>query len=136
MEAEALWLGYVAVAQLNLGKLSAAQETADQAITVAQRRGTRSFEIPAQLARARVLAQSEGGGAAREISAALTRVESLIEETGARGYRPFVYEERAELARLLGDEATQQRELREAHRLYTEMGATGHAERLAKELGL
>jgi predicted amidophosphoribosyltransferase len=26
------------------------------------------------------------------------------------------------------------RELREAHRLYTEMGATGHAERLAKEL--
>ena len=28
------------------------------------------------------------------------------------------------------------RELREAHRLYTEMGATGHAERLARELGL
>ena len=33
-----------------------------------------------------------------------------------------------------GDDATQERELREAHRLYTEMGATGHAERLAREL--
>jgi hypothetical protein len=28
------------------------------------------------------------------------------------------------------------RELHEAHRLFTEMGATGDAERLAKELGL
>jgi len=28
------------------------------------------------------------------------------------------------------------RELREAHRLFTDMGAIGHAERLAKELGL
>jgi hypothetical protein len=26
--------------------------------------------------------------------------------------------------------------LREARRLYTEMGATGHAERLARELGI
>ncbi len=34
------------------------------------------------------------------------------------------------------DEAGRERELREAHRLFTEIGATGHAERLAKELGL
>jgi hypothetical protein len=32
--------------------------------------------------------------------------------------------------------AARERELREAHRLYTEMDATGHAERLARELGL
>ena len=49
---------------------------------------------------------------------------------------PQVHEERAELARLRGDDATRERELREAHRLYTEMGATGHAERLAQKLGL
>jgi hypothetical protein len=36
-----------------------------------------------------------------------------------------------ELARLLGDEVTWERELREAHRLFTEMGATGHAERIS-----
>ncbi len=29
-----------------------------------------------------------------------------------------------------------ERALRNAHRLYTEIGATGHAQRLAKELGL
>jgi hypothetical protein len=39
------------------------------------------------------------------------------------------------LARILRDDATADRELREAHRLYTEMGATGHAERIAAELG-
>jgi len=37
---------------------------------------------------------------------------------------------------LRGGTAACERELREAHRLYTEMGATGHAERLAEELGL
>ncbi len=54
---------------------------------------------------------------------------------GARVYRPQVCEERAELARLRSDEAACTRELREALRLYTEMGATGHAERLAREQG-
>jgi hypothetical protein len=44
--------------------------------------------------------------------------------------------ERAELSRLRGDGGASERDLREAHRLFTEMGATGHAERLARELGL
>jgi len=48
----------------------------------------------------------------------------------ARAYAPLIHVERAELARLLGDEAGYQRELREAHRLFVEMGATGHAERI------
>ncbi len=39
-------------------------------------------------------------------------------------------------ARLRGDEADAEHRLRQAHRLYTAMGATGHAERLAGELGL
>ena len=43
---------------------------------------------------------------------------------------------RAALARALQRPSDANRELREAHRLYTEMGATGHAERLARELGL
>jgi hypothetical protein len=40
-----------------------------------------------------------------------------------------------ELARLLGDSATRERELREAHRLLTEMGAPIRAEQVARELG-
>jgi len=45
-----------------------------------------------------------------------------------------VHVERAALGRILGDEATRQRELREAHRLFTEMGATARAEQVVKEL--
>jgi hypothetical protein len=51
-------------------------------------------------------------------------------------FLPRIHETHARLAQLR-DEAEECRfRLREAHRLYTEMGATGHAERLAKELGL
>jgi hypothetical protein len=42
----------------------------------------------------------------------------------------------AELARLSDDKATRQRELREAHRLFTEMGAPIRAAEVARELGL
>ena len=59
----------------------------------------------------------------------------LIEETSARGYAPFVPVELGNLARLAGDEPTRQCELREAHRLFTEMGATARAEQVARELG-
>jgi hypothetical protein len=45
-----------------------------------------------------------------------------------------VYLERAELARLTGDDAARGRELREAHRLFTEMGAPLRAAELEKEL--
>jgi len=59
-----------------------------------------------------------------------------VGETEARCREPIVHEISAELARLRADEATRERELRQAHRLFAEMGATGHAERLAKELEL
>ncbi len=51
-------------------------------------------------------------------------------------YEPFLHVERAELARLTADEASRQRELREAHRLFLEIGAQIRAEQVAKELGL
>ena len=37
---------------------------------------------------------------------------------------------------VLDNKAEHERELREAHRLFTEIGATGHAERVGRELGL
>ena len=55
--------------------------------------------------------------------------------SGAKSYEPFLHVERAELARLTGDETTRQRELREAHRLFLEIGAPIRAEQVAKELG-
>ena len=57
-----------------------------------------------------------------------------MEETGARGLAPQILEVRARLAGIRGDDIEAERGLREAHRLYTEIGATGHAERLAREI--
>jgi hypothetical protein len=42
--------------------------------------------------------------------------------------------QRAELARFSDDDATRRRELREAHRLFLEVGAPIRAEQVAKEL--
>ena len=47
---------------------------------------------------------------------------------------PLVHEARAALARVCGDEAAYKRERREAERLWTEMGAHGHIERMARDL--
>jgi hypothetical protein len=48
---------------------------------------------------------------------------------------PFLQVERAELARLVGDEAQRERELGEAHQLFTEIGAPVRAAEVAKEFG-
>ena len=47
---------------------------------------------------------------------------------------PRIHEAAAELASAQGSPENRIRELREAARLYREMGATGHAERLARDL--
>jgi class 3 adenylate cyclase len=57
----------------------------------------------------------------------------LLEHCGALGIQPL--EGRAALARRVGDEAGWERSLREAERLFAEMGARPRAERLARELG-
>ena len=123
-------------AHLGLGDKSRARTMVGEAVAVARLRGTKYFECLAHLARARVLVRTEGAAASADIQTDLREAQALVEETGARSQEPFIHEERANLARLTGDDATYQRELREAHRLFTEMDATGHAERLAKEVGL
>ena len=120
-------------AQLGLGEGERARETAERAIAIAREQGTKIQQCDAQLALARALLQIEGAKARRGIEEALMDALALIEETEARSYAPFVHQERVELARLLGDDVTRERELREAHRLFVEMGATGHAERLARK---
>jgi thioesterase domain-containing protein len=128
---EARVLAGLAQAYLGRGDAARALATAEEAVAVAQRQGARTFECDAQVALARVLLRSQGAKGKREIEAALARALSLVEETGARVHEPFIRVELAELARLTGDEATRQRELREAHRLFTEMGAPLQAAKLA-----
>jgi class 3 adenylate cyclase/tetratricopeptide (TPR) repeat protein len=126
-------LAFLAEACAGLGDCARAREAAAEAIAIADREGVRSGQI--QISLARVLRSADGLAAEQEIEAALDRTLERVEETGSRVYVPPVHEERAELARLRGDDATRERELREAHRLFIEMGATGHAQRVARELG-
>jgi tetratricopeptide (TPR) repeat protein len=83
-----------------------------------------------ELAQARVLRAS---GDLATAAAALDRARAAVEATGARIYIPFVHVERAELARLRGDDAAYRRERREAQRLFTEMGAGSRAASLDRE---
>ena len=87
------------------------------------------------LVRARTLVARQGAAAAGEVEGILGEAEQLVAETGALIYLPDIHLERAELARLVGGEVGRQRELRETHRLFTEMGAPTRAEQVTLELG-
>src|SRR5262249_56332097 len=116
------------------GAPARALEAAEEAVARARERGTRPFEIRALLARAHVLTATEAAPARSRVEADLRDADAVIEATEARIFTPQVHVERAALARVLGDEPTRQRELREAHRLFTEMGATARAEQGARQL--
>ena len=92
--------------------------------------------MDALLTRAQALLSSEGAAGVAEARHAVAEAAELIDATGAHCRTPVVHEVTAEIARLLGDEATRTRELHEAHRLFVDMGASEHAERLAQETGV
>lgn len=129
-------LAAIAEAHLGLGDREKALAIAQESIALSRRLGTRLWEFPAQLVRMRAFRECQGFQAAREIEAALAETYAWIEMTGANSYEPFVHVERAELARLSDDEAVRERELREAQRLFTEIGASTRAAEVAKELRL
>jgi tetratricopeptide (TPR) repeat protein len=128
----------LAEAHLGLGQYESAKAECGEAIALARRQGTPLYECDAQLVLAGSLLRESGSHseAAGEIGAALNRVEELIDQMGAESRRPRLEELRAEHALARGNTDGRDRHLREAHRLFTEMGATGHAERIANELTL
>jgi adenylate cyclase len=131
--------GYVqagmAAAHFGLGEYRRALALAEEAIAESQLRGTRLWEFSAQLIRMRALREIRGIEAQKEIKASLAEAAAWLEMSGAKSYEPFLHVERAELARLTGDDSTRERELREARRLFTEIGAPIRAAEVAKELG-
>jgi class 3 adenylate cyclase/tetratricopeptide (TPR) repeat protein len=131
----ALHLALLADAQLGSGLRSEARASADEALASAQRQGLRGYECLARIALARILRTTEGAAARAAIESQLDASAAIVEETGAVVYAPFVLEERAALSRLQGDEVRWERELREAQRLFAEMGAPIRAEQISRELG-
>jgi tetratricopeptide (TPR) repeat protein len=127
-------LATMAAAHLGLGDREQALAFAVEAIEVCRRSGTRLWEFPAQLTRIRAFREIRGVQATKEVESALAEAEAWLERSGAKSYEPFLHVERAEVARLSGDDGMRQRELREAHRLFTEIGAPIRAKRVAKEL--
>src|SRR5262249_26280369 len=130
-------LAKMAAAHLGLGDRARALIAAEEAMAVTQRRAPRLWEVSTLFTRVSALRETQGvQGATEEIQAALGEADAWLEMSGAKSYEPFLHVERAELARLAGDEATRYPELREAHRLFIEIGAPIRAAEVAKELGL
>jgi tetratricopeptide (TPR) repeat protein len=119
---------------LGLGDPERAGALVAEGLEIARAQGNVGNETLASLAVARVLLGSEGPAAREEIEAALARARELARDTEAKAFEPLVHVELAELARQSGDQEGRERELREAHRLFTQIGATGQAERLELEL--
>jgi class 3 adenylate cyclase/tetratricopeptide (TPR) repeat protein len=124
----------LARAWLGLGELDRALEEARTAVRFTRQFGARRFEVDALVALARAQIHAGRADPNGEIAGLLDRARDLASELGARALHPQVLEARAELAATLNDTAARERHLREAHRLYTEMRATGHAERVGGEL--
>ena len=131
---EAYFVAALAEAHLGFGDAPRARELAEEAIQIAMRMQMPVAEVHAHLARARILIALDGVAAKSEIESTLDRAAALVRSTGAVSYEPQILVERARLAELSGDSAGRTDLIREAHRLFTAMGATGRAERLAREL--
>lgn len=120
-------LAHLARARLEAADPNGALVSAEEGVTVSRRQGLRVFECFALLSRAHVLSATRRSGTASDLMADLDAASALARETGTLTYEPFIREERG---RVHGDET----ELREALRLFTVIGATGHARRLEAEL--
>jgi hypothetical protein len=87
-----------------------------------------------QIAIARIKLGDGSPASQAEAANWLDQAEQVANETGNMVLVPQIWELRAALAHQQADERAHQTALREALRLYREMGATRHAERLAKAL--
>jgi tetratricopeptide (TPR) repeat protein len=134
-EIEPYAIAALAEAYAHSGEPDRALRTAEEAVAAARQRSP-GFQPLAQLALARVLLLTKGLASRNVIEVALEEASRLTRQMEFKLFEPFVCLERAQLARLIGDEITRKRELREAHRLFTDIGAPIRAAEVAKELGL
>jgi tetratricopeptide (TPR) repeat protein len=134
LESECNDLTHLARVQLGRGEVAASRSTAAEAVTRAKERGQGVWELLAQLALAESVAAEQGSQGRAAIEAAFTRVAELVRETGARAYEPRLAESRARVAAACCDAEAADRHLRDALALYREIGATGHARRVEREL--
>jgi tetratricopeptide (TPR) repeat protein len=127
-------LAGLAEAHLALGERAEAASVAREAIELSRPNGLRYYETQAQIVLAAALLATDDELPRAEIESALERAEELVESLEARSLSPRILEQRGRLAAALGDSAASGSLLAQALDLYREIGATGHAERLAREI--
>ncbi len=118
---------------LGRGDLASARKEASVALDSIRAREMRLLEFSPTLLLARIAITESS---IEQAEALLGRAQQLADEGRAGELAAPLHVARSRLAESLGDSAVEERvhHLREAHRLFTEMGATGHAERVAREL--
>jgi class 3 adenylate cyclase/DNA-binding IscR family transcriptional regulator len=134
LEFESQNLASLSHAVLGRGDPTRARSVAEQAIALGTERGQKVLVLQ-YVALALALCGEQGPRARAAVDKVLQAASASVAETGARGLEPRIPEARAELARVCGDEAARQHHLREALRMYQAIGATGHARRLADDVG-
>jgi tetratricopeptide (TPR) repeat protein len=127
-------LGPLAEAYLGSGDETRARRTAEEAVEYARGAGLRLFGLTSELALGRVLLRAGNSREHDEAETVLRDALALAREIGARSEEPLFRVELAELARLRGDEAARLRELHQANKLFSEIGATARAEQVARQL--
>lgn len=123
--------GALADALMGLGRVEEALPLANQAIENGQ---VIVMTAMAHVSRVRALRLRDGLASMPEIEACLAAVTALVEEHGMSNVARAVHEERAQVAKLRGDDEGFRAELGRARDLAAELGATGHLERLDREL--
>jgi len=129
-----LVLAGLAEAHLALGEPTEAVATAREGIDLGSAGGCLYNEALAQLALAAGLLATDCVVHRAEIESALERAEYLVASIEGSALSPRILELRGRLAAAVGDAPSSDQTLREALDLYRTIGATGHAERLAREL--
>ena len=117
--------------RLQRGERNEARRLADEALRLAETQGFQVGQLAAELTLARI---QLGAAEPEDAAAWLERAQRTLEKTGSVGRRAELLELRGELAQQRKDVTARDQALSEALRLYREMGATGNAERLAREI--
>ena len=133
-DSEGFRLAVLAEAHVGLGELDVAPRLAREGLDTARAAGAGSAEIFATVIFARVAFASQGEVAEEEVAAELERALELALRTEAKALEPLIRAELAELARRRGDDEARERELREAQRIFEQLGASERAASVAREL--